>query len=175
MKSPTSIFFAACVLLLPLSIAAEVETPIPATTSISEMMSGLVTPHSDALWAAGAKAYEDESDPAASIDDATWASLEASRLTLSEVAEALLLTTRPVESNTAAPRNLEEELSPEQIAKLIATQPDQWASSVRTMADALAQMKQPIADRDVGALAATGDVLYEACAGCHQAFWYPQK
>lgn len=164
---------AVSMLLLPLSISAEVE--ISPVTSISEIMAGIVTPHSDALWAAGAKAYDDVADPSASIDEATWESLEASRLTLAEVAQALLLTTRPVEANRAATRDREKELSPEQIAALIAAQPDDWASSVGILAEALAQMKQPIADRDVGALATTGDVLYEACAGCHQGFWYPPK
>lgn len=166
-------FIAAGAMLLPLSIPAGVE--ISPATSISEMMSGIVAPHSDALWAAGSKAYEEPGSEAAAIDDATWVSLEASRLALSDVAEALLLTTRPVEAKGAAPRNLEEELSVEQIEALIAAQPDEWASSVRVMADALAQMKQPIADRDVGALAATGDVLYESCPGCHQGFWFPPQ
>ena len=161
--------------LLPLSIPADVEKPIPPTAAIREIMKTLVTPHSDAVWAAGSKAYEEPGSEAAKVDDATWASVEESRLTLSEVAEALLVTTRPVDDSGVAPLNPEAELTPEQIAALIAEKPDEWASSVHVLAEAVSQMKKPVADHDIQGLATTGDALYEACAGCHEKFWYPEK
>ena len=174
MKLPIKVV-ALSMLLLPLSIPAEVERPIPPTAAIREIMKSLVTPHSDALWGAGSKAYEEPGSEAAAVDDATWGTLEGSRLTLSEVAEALLVTTRPVDTSGVAPLNPEEELTPEQVAAKIAAQPEQWMSAVKILADAVAQMEKPIADHDVQGLATTGDVLYEACAGCHQNFWYPEK
>ena len=174
MKSPNQVF-AACMLLLPLTIAADHASPISPTSPIRELMATLVTPHSDALWAAGSKAYDEPVDPSSSIDDATWSKLESSRLVLADVAQALLLTSRPVDVAGATSPNPEEELSPEQVAALIQSKPDEWADAVGALTEALAQMQQPIADHDLNGLAETGDLLYEACASCHQNFWYPQK
>ena len=161
-------------LLLPLPIAADTDA-IPPTQPIRAMMATLVTPHSDAIWAAGAKAYDEPGSPEAFIDDATWANVEKSRLTLGDVAEALLVTGRPVDAAGARSPDPAAELHPEQVAALIAAKPDQWAAAVASLSDAAKQLQKPIADHDVIALAAAGDVLYETCAGCHQAFWYPQK
>ena len=174
MKTPHHVI-AACVLLFPISIAADTEQPIAPTTPIRELMAELVTPHSDALWAAGAKAYDEPADPSAVFDDAGWSKLEDSRLALAEVAQALLLTSRPPDAAGATPGNPEAELTAEQVAGLIQSRPDEWADAVSVMANAVAHMEQTIASHDLDGLAETGNALYESCDGCHQNFWLKPK
>lgn len=166
---------AACVLLLPISIAADSENPISPTTPIRQLMAEIVTPQSDALWAAGSKAYDEPADPSAAFDDAGWSELEESRLALADVAEALLVTGRPPDAAGAIPGNPDAELPAEQIAAQIHSKPEEWAGAVKVMADAVASMEQSIAEHDLNGLAETGNALYESCDGCHQNFWLKPK
>lgn len=156
----------AALLLTPALAAAG----IPHDRSIADIMQGVVTPASNALWDITALYYEDES---ATLDDDTWQAAEEARASLAAVADALREPGRPVKA--AGAEMPEGELSPAQIAGLIEQRHDAWLAEIATYDEALGQVEQAIQARQLAALTDAGNVLYDACSSCHQTFWHPDQ
>ncbi len=144
------------------------------TATIKDIMLGIIDPNADAIWNASAIVVDfegiHESFPET---DEEWDALRYSALTIIEASNMMLIPGRQV----AAPGDQSEfpgiELEPEEIADLIAADPETYARLSLGLHDAATEMLAVIDARDPETLLNIGDNLDRACERCHLEYWYP--
>lgn len=166
----------AVLVLYSVGTAAETATGISASTSISEIMEGVMMPAAAILWNATAVYSTAEGiDDRSPKNDEEWQQVDQSRIAMSLAIEALRVPGRSVEPPGHGDDHSAEELTPEQIGALIASEPKTWVAKLDALNATVMQAQVAIENQDVEALREIGGALDDACESCHKHFWYPEK
>jgi len=149
--------------------------------SIKELMDGIVDPAADVVFDAVSynitAAGVEEVAPKTRDD---WAEVRRHAALLVEAANLLRMPGRRVapdgpfvefEQDDVLP----EDLTPEQIQRLVDADPAQFARLAQGLADAAMLALRAADAMDAEQLFASGDALDQACERCHLQYWYPKQ
>jgi hypothetical protein len=160
-----------------------------AVATVQDLMLAMVDPSSDVVFEAVSTTIsirgEETKTPK---NDHEWAVVRNNALTLVEAGNLLLMPGRRVASpaSMAAADALAEqsasvaekasaiELTPDQIAKLLASDRATWTARVHELVDAATRALHAAEGKDAEALLASGDAIDAACEHCHLKYWYPK-
>ena len=164
---------------------AKVATPETASNSatpvgtVRDLMKGVVDPNAMPLWdAVGSESTEKGIVEKVPTTQDEWDAIEHHALTLAEAAN--LLTTpgrrvsRPEEANSKSKPDAPE-LTPAEVEKKIATNPDDWSKHARNLQAAAVKAMAAAQAKDKDALLSVGETIDNACESCHLVYWYPDE
>jgi cytochrome c556 len=157
--------------------------PAPAVASgapvgtIRDVMKGIVDPNATALWdAVGTESNEKGVVEKSPKTDEDWEAVEHRARTLAEAANLLTTPGRP----RAAPdegnhksRPDAPEHTPTQIQEKISQNPDLWTKHAKELQAAAVKAMAAAKSHDKDGLLNVGEVIDNACEGCHLVYWYP--
>lgn len=170
LHSPRLIVVAAIGSLVCFSASQAAEPAMPGT--LSELMAGPVTNASNELW--NAPLIEPPAGATKPVPTAEqWDSLKKNAQQLQAIGALLLKEDLPIAP--AGKVANEGELTPDAVAALRKKQWDLWKAQVSTLADGAANSLKAIDSKDIDAVTAAGDVIYNVCDSCHKLFWYPEQ
>jgi len=143
------------------------------TTTIKDLMDGIVDPAADTIWNSVAttitkKGMEEKSPHT----DEEWATVRRSALQLLEASNLLQIPGRLV----AKPGQRNEqgrELQPEQIEKLISQDRQAWIALAHGLHDSAMLALNAADAKDPARVLESGEQIDNACERCHQQYWYP--
>jgi len=140
------------------------------TTTVQELMAGVVTDTTNALWNAALL------EPPAGAEKpvptyAQWQEFRDNALKLQNV-PALLMADNLQIAPAGTPAT-EGSLAPEAIATLRKEKWEAWQAQVSILQEGTAAALRAIDAKDFDAILQAGDTLYAVCDSCHQQFWYP--
>ena len=144
------------------------------TTTIKDLMDGIVDPSADTIWNSVAtimttKGTEEKSPHT----DEEWATVRRSAMQLLEASNLLQIPGRHV----ARPGERNEqgiELQPEQIETLINQDRQAWITLAHGLHDAATLALNAVDAKDPAKVLASGEQIDNACEHCHQQYWYPR-
>ena len=174
-----------CLTSLLLFLASACSAPQPAaapqpdfrpTSTIKDIMHGLVEPNADFLWNAvatvsGEKGVEEK----APKTDEDWDEVRNHAVALLESTNLILVPGRLIARPGEKTGESKEELSPEQIETLVNQDRLTWTKLTHGLYDATANMMKAIEAKDTQALLDRGDGIDKACENCHLKYWYPNE
>ena len=148
------------------------ETEYRPTTTIKDLMDGIVDPAADTIWNSVAttittKGIEEKAPHTAE----EWTAVRRSALQLLEASNLLQIPGRHV----AKPGERNEqgiELQPDQIEKLINQDRQAWIAFAHGLHDAATQAINAADAKDPAKVLESGSQIDEACERCHQQYWY---
>src|SRR5271169_4706465 len=168
-------WFASLVLLLfCLSCAKpKPEAEYRPTTTIRDLMDGLVDPAADTIWNSVATTITTKGKvEKAPHTDEEWATVRRSAMQLLEASNLLQIPGRHV----AQPGERNEqgiELQPEQIETLINQDRQAWITLAHGLHDAATLALNAADAKDPAKVLESGEQIDNACERCHQQYWYP--
>ena len=134
----------------------------------------MVDPSADVVWnAAGTIIEHGRPTDHAPKTDEEWAEVRRHALIVSEAANLLMMTNRPVAPPGAPSLAPGVELPPEGIQAQIDKSRTAWNGFARQLQDAYKPALAAIDAKNPQALFDAGDEIDETCESCHQTFWYP--
>jgi hypothetical protein len=137
-------------------------------------MESMVDPVADVIWQSVATIVtKDGIEERAPRTDEEWAKVRHAAVTLAEVTNLLMMPGRQVAKPGERSQNPGIELHPEEIAKLIEKNPENWAKRVAALHDSAVETIRAIEKKDVQGLLDAGEKLDQACERCHLDHWYP--
>ena len=143
------------------------------TTTIKDLMDGIVDPAADTIWnSVATKITLKGKEEKAPHTDEEWATVRRSALQLVEASNLLQIPGRHV----AKPGQRNEqgiELQPDQIETLINQDRPAWITLAHGLHDAATQAVSAADARDPAKVLETGEQIDNACERCHQTYWYP--
>lgn len=146
------------------------------TASIQDLMQAMVDPQADILWQSVAtiitRAGVEERQPRT---DEEWAAVRNAAVTIAEASNLLQMPGRIVARPGVKSQNPGIELEPEQIAKIIEGNPEQWVKHTAALHDIAVETIKEIDARNVQGLLDVGEKLDSACENCHVLHWYPEN
>jgi len=143
--------------------------------SIQDLMKFVIDPNVKNIW--GAVSYvvtAEGTEETLPTTDADWAGLRSSALTLLEVGNTLMISGRKVGAENTSGTLSEFQLTTEEIAQLIRSEPELWISNVQNFQATVADTLSAIDNKDIFAYGETGASINNACDQCHADFWYRQ-
>ncbi|HME13095.1 MAG TPA: hypothetical protein VKF79_09560 [Candidatus Acidoferrum sp.] len=144
------------------------------TTTIKDLMNGIVDPAADTIWNSVATTITTRGKvEKAPHTDEEWATVRGSAIQLLEASNLLQIPGRHV----AKPGQRNEqgiELQPEQIEALINQDRQAWITLAHGLHDAATQAVIAADAKDPTKVLESGEQLDNACEHCHQQYWYPR-
>lgn len=141
------------------------------TTTIKNLMGGIVNPGADTIW--GSVAVTNGKEEKAPHTYEEWVTIRRSALQLVEASNLLQIPGRLV----AKPGERNEqgiELQPEQIEKLVNQDRPAWISLAHGLHDAATLAINAADEKDLAKMLEIGSQTDDACEHCHQRYWYPR-
>jgi len=146
------------------------------TSTVREIMASMVMPSADELWNAVSSSVTEkgvvEKAPQSEQD---WKDIRAKAITIMEASDLLLIPGRHAAPPGSTAQDPKSQLTPEQIEKLIADDPDSWTKFAHGLHDSVVPALKAIDAKDKMALSDAGDAIDKACENCHLKFWYPNE
>jgi len=143
------------------------------TTTIKDLMNGLVDPAADTIWNSVATTITTKGKiEKVPHSDEEWATVRGSAIQLLEASNLLQIPGRHV----AKPGQRNEqgiELQPEQIETLINQDRQAWIALAHSLHDAATQAVNAADAKDPAKVLESGEQIDSACERCHQTYWYP--
>jgi hypothetical protein len=158
--------------------------------TVQDLMLAMVDPSSDAVFEAVSTTISIRgSETKTPKNDREWAVVRNNALTLVEAGNLLMMPGRRIaspasiaaadalaeESTSVAEKASAIELTPDQIAKLVASDRATWIARARELVEAATQALQATEKKDAEALLTAGDTIDGACEHCHLKYWYPKN
>jgi len=143
--------------------------------SIQDLMKFVIDQNVKNIW--GAVSYvvtAEGTEETLPTTDADWAGLRSSALTLLEVGNTLMISGRKVGAENTSGTLSEFQLTTEEMAQLIRSEPELWISNVQNFQATVADTLSAIDNKDIFAYGETGASINNACDQCHADFWYRQ-
>jgi cytochrome c556 len=161
-------------LLFCLSCAkAKPEAEYRPTTTIKDLMEGMVDPAADTIWNSVATTITTKGKvEKAPYSDEEWATVRGSAIQLLEASNLLQIPGRHV----AKPGQRNEqgiELQPEQIETLINQDRQAWITLAHGLHDAASLAVIAANAKDPAKVLESGEQIDNACERCHETYWYP--
>lgn len=160
-------------LLFCASCAKQPEAEYRPTTTIKDLMDGMVDPAADTIWNSVATTITTKSkEENAPHTDEEWASVHRSAIQLLEASNLLQIPGRHV----AKPGQRNEqgiELQPEEIETRINQDRQAWITLAHGLHDAATQALNAADAKDPARVLESGEQIDNACESCHQTYWYP--
>jgi hypothetical protein len=143
------------------------------TTTIKDLMDGIVDPAADTIWdSVASKITTKGKEEKAPHTDEEWATVRRSVLQLLEASNLLQIPGRHV----AKPGQRNEqgiELQPDQIETLINQDRQAWVRLAHGLHDAATLALNAVDAKDPAKVLESGEQIDNACEHCHQEYWYP--
>jgi hypothetical protein len=143
------------------------------TTTIKDLMDGIVDPAADTIWNSVATTITTKGkEEKAPRTDEEWATVRRSAMQLLEASNLLQIPGRHV----AKPGERNEqgiELQPEQIEAFINQDRQAWITLAHGLHDAATQAVIAAEAKDPAKVLESGEQIDNACEQCHQKYWYP--
>jgi hypothetical protein len=143
------------------------------TTTIKDLMNGLVDPAADTIWNSVATTITTKGTvEKAPHTDEEWATVRGSAIQLLEASNLLQIPGR----HAAKPGQRNEqgiELQPEQIETLINQDRQAWIALAHGLHDAATLALNAADAKDPAKVLESGEQIDNACERCHQQYWYP--
>lgn len=143
------------------------------TTTIRDLMDGVVDPAADTIWnSVGTTISKEGTDEKAPHTDEEWGTVRNGAIELLEASNLLQIPGRHV----AMPGQLNNqgiELQPPQIETLITQDRQAWITFAHGLHDAATQALNAVDAKDPARVLESGDAIDSACEHCHQKYWYP--
>lgn len=162
-----------CVLFCMSFAQQEPEAEYRPTTTIRDLMDGIVDPAADTIWNSVATTIttkgKEEKEPHTAEE---WTTVRRSAVQLLEASNLLQIPGRHV----AMPGQRNEqgiELQPEQIETLINQDRRAWIKLAHGLHDAATQAINAADEKDPAKVLESGEQIDNACEHCHQRYWYP--
>jgi hypothetical protein len=168
-------------LILILTIGCKREEPprgpeFQVTSSIREIMSSMVMPSADVLWSSVSSSVTANGiEEKAPHTDQEWNDIRSRAITIIEASDLILIPARHVAPTGGVNKDPAVNLSPDQIAKLIADDPASWTRFAHAMHDSVLPALKAIDAKEPMALSDAGAGIDQACENCHLKFFYPKK
>jgi hypothetical protein len=159
--------------LTPLAAPA---SPFKVSLSLHDVMTAVVDPAADALWASVAsvttKAGTEEHRPRSEDD---WNALRLHAVRLAESANLLVIDGRPVvlPGRTLDDAGVPGVLDAAGVQQAIAANRPGFITAAQALHAAAAQALSAIDARNVEGLSSAGSSIDQACERCHLVYWYP--
>jgi len=161
-----SVFFVTCA-------KKEPEADYRPTTTIRDLMDGMVDPAADTIWnSVSTTITKKGTEEKAPHTEEEWSTVRHSAIALLEASNLVQIPGRHV----AMPGQKNEqgiELQPEQIETLINQDRQAWITLAHGLHDAATQALQAADSKDPTKVLESGDAIDNACEHCHQRYWYP--
>ena len=146
------------------------------TSTLAEVMDGMVMPNADYVW----KAVSTVSSAKGIVENAPhtadeWETMREHAVTLMEASDLIQIPGRLVDKAGVQSKNPKIELSPEVIKTMIDSDRASWIKHSHALHDAVAQMIKAIDGKNTEAVTAAGEVIDNACESCHKQYWYPES
>ncbi len=145
------------------------------TTTIRDLMDGLVDPAADTIWnSVSTKITKKEEQEKAPHTDEEWSTVRHGAIALIEASNLLQIPGRRV----ALPEQRNEqgiELQPQEIERLINQDRQRWITLAHGLHDAATQALHAAEAKDPAKVLESGDAIDNACERCHQRYWYPHS
>jgi hypothetical protein len=143
------------------------------TTTIKDLMDGIVDPAADTIWNSVATTITTKGkEEKAPHTDEEWSTVRRSALQLLEASNLLQIPGRHVAK--PGERNQQGiELQPEQIETLINQDRHAWTALAHGLHDAATQAINAADAKDPAKVLESGEQIDNACEHCHQKYWYP--
>lgn len=143
------------------------------TTTIKDLMDGVVDPAADTIWNSVATTITIKGkEEKAPHTDEEWVTVRQSAIQLLEASNLLQIPGRHV----AKPGQRNEqgiELQPEQIETLINQDRQAWITLAHGLHDAATLALNAADAKDPAKVLESGGIIDNACEHCHQKYWYP--
>lgn len=143
------------------------------TTTIKDLMDGIVDPAADTIWdSVATKMTKKGKEEKAPHTDEEWATVRRSAMQLLEASNILQIPGRHV----AKPGQRNEqgiELQPEQIETLINQDRQAWIKFAHGLHDAATLAINAADAKDAAKVMESGEQIDNACEHCHEQYWYP--
>jgi hypothetical protein len=167
------------VVILPIAACSGTPEPPPEpqyrlTATVKDIMDSMVDPVADVIWNSVATIITKEGvEERAPRTDEEWARVRHAAVTIAEATNLLLMPGREIARPGEKSENPGIELEPEEIAKLIRQNPDNWVRRVAALHASSVETLSAIDKKDVAGLVDAGEKLDQACERCHLDHWYP--
>ena len=148
--------------------------PFRPTATIKDIMDSVVDPNADFIWESiattvSAKGIEEKQPHT----EEEWKAVRRSAVTLLEASNLLLVPDRHVAKPGEKSENPGIELGPEEIEVLINQDRATFIERALKLHDSVVPALKAIDEKNPEALLAAGDLIDQACEGCHLKYWYP--
>jgi len=146
------------------------------TSTIKDIMHGMVEPNADFLWnsvsaVSGEKGVEEK----APQTDEDWADVRNHAVALLESTNLILIPGRKIARPGEKTEESKEELTPEQIQVLVDKDPQARTTLAHGLHDATAVAMKAIESKNTQGVLDAGDGIDKACENCHLKYWYPNE
>ncbi|MGV7209160.1 cytochrome c [Oxalobacteraceae bacterium A2-2] len=149
--------------------------PYAAQITLQDLMNQIIDPEADVIWnATGSVATKKGIVERAPKTDEDWEAQRRAVVRLLEASNLLLIPDRKVADKpfeSAGPGVY----SSAEIQQEIDTRRAAFNGLAMNLRGAAQQLLKATDTRDVQSLLALGDVLDQACEGCHKTYWYPNE
>ena len=143
------------------------------TTTIKDLMDGIVDPAADTIWDSVATTIttkgKEEKAPHTAEE---WTTVRRSALQLLEASNLLQIPGRRV-AKPGERNNQGIELQPDQIEALINHDRQAWIALAHGLHDAATLAINAADAKDPAKVLESGEQIDNACEHCHQQYWYP--
>ena len=143
------------------------------TTTIRDLMDGIVDPAADTIWNSVATTIttkgEEEKVPHTAEE---WTTVRRNALQLLEASNLIQIPGRRV-AKPGERNNQGIELQPEQIETLINQDRQAWIALAHGLHDAATLAIDAADAKDPAKVLESGEQIDNACEHCHQRYWYP--
>jgi hypothetical protein len=145
------------------------------TTTIKDLMDGLVDPAADTIWDSVATTMTKKgTQEKAPHTDEEWATVRRSAIQLLEASNLLQIPGRHV-AKPGERNNQGIELQPEQIETLINQDRQAWIKLAHGLHNAATLAVSAADAKDPSKVLESGEQIDNACENCHQTYWYPHS
>jgi hypothetical protein len=152
------VFGLGCVLLCVSYAQQEPQAEYRPTTTIRDLMDGVVDPAADTIWnSVSTTITKKDTEEKAPHTDEEWATVRRSAIVLLEASNLLQIPGRHV----AMPGQKNEQDRPA------------WIRLAHGLHDAATLALHAIDAKDPAKVLESGDAIDKACENCHQRYWYP--
>jgi hypothetical protein len=144
------------------------------TTTIKDLMDGMVDPAADTIWNSVATTItiKGKQEKAPHTDE-EWATVRGNAIQLLEASNLLQIPGRHVAK--PGQRNQQGiELQPEQIETLINQDRQAWITLAHGLHDAATLAVSAADAKDAAKVLESGEQIDNACEHCHERYWYPR-
>jgi len=143
------------------------------TTTIKDLMDGMVDPAADTIWdSVATKITTKGKEEKAPHTAEEWRTVRRSALQLVEASNLLQIPGRHV-AKPGEQNNQGIELQPDQIEALINQDRAAWITFAHGLHDAATQALSAADAKDPSKVLESGEQIDNACEHCHQQYWYP--
>jgi hypothetical protein len=156
-----------------LAVSASETNSYDTASTIADLMNFVIMPNAEYLWNSVSYVVTAEGTTETFPQtDADWTDLRTSAITLIEAGNMLMLPGRAITNAAADPATAAFQYTPDEIAQLLADDPEPWQRYAQQLQESTRMTLQAIEFRDLMGLQEFGAQINEACEGCHASYWY---